>query len=181
MTTSSPGFSGRHQRVVEHLLAAGADRDLRRRVGEVVLTRELVDDRRLQLRDAVDGGVLRLPVADRLDRGFFDVFGRVEVRLAGAEADHVPTGAFQLGGLLRHRDGGRRFDARERVGQEGHGIVRRSVTRPLSADTRAPARALEHDTFHRDCSLALVTYGDGCNTGGRGAMAGEDRREKDGG
>ena len=83
----------RHQRIVEHLLAAGADDDLRRLVVELVLALELARDRGLQLGNAVDGGVLRrLAVADRLDGRFFDVVGRVEIRLAGAKPDDVAAG-----------------------------------------------------------------------------------------
>ena len=125
MITSSPGIERRHQRVEEHLLAAGADDDLRRLVVEAVLALELARDRGLQLGDAVDRGVLAvLPLADRLDRGFLDVVGRVEVGLAGAEPDDVAAGGFQRARLVGHRDGGGRLDACERVGEEGHGNLR---------------------------------------------------------
>src|SRR5581483_3395787 len=115
------GVQRRHERVVEHLLAAGADGDLVDTVVEVVLALELADDRRLQFRNAVDGGVLGLAVADRLDRGFLDVVRGVEIGLAGAEADHVAAGRFQLARLVGDGDRGRRLDAAERVGKEGHG------------------------------------------------------------
>ena len=93
------------QRVVEHLLAAGADRHLGGLVGEAVLARELGADRLLQGRRAVDRGVLGVAVADRLDRRFLDVVRRVEVRLTGAEADDVAAGGLQLAGQIGHRDG----------------------------------------------------------------------------
>ena len=74
---------------------------------EAVLALELRDDRRLQLGDAVDGGVLGLAVADRLDRGFLDVVGRVEIGLAGAEPDDVAARRFQLARLVGDGDGRR--------------------------------------------------------------------------
>jgi hypothetical protein len=42
-------------------------------VGQAVLALELGDDGLLQLGDAVDVGVFRLAVLDRLDGGFLDV------------------------------------------------------------------------------------------------------------
>ena len=90
MITSSPGLSVAIKRVVEHLLAAGADDDLARLVVEPVLALELARDRGLEFGNAVDRGVLRgLAALDRLDRRLLDVVRRVEVRLAGAEPDHV--------------------------------------------------------------------------------------------
>ncbi len=49
------GIEGGHQGVVDHLLAAGTDRDFLSLVVELVLAPELLDDRRLQLGHAVDG------------------------------------------------------------------------------------------------------------------------------
>jgi hypothetical protein len=110
-----------HHGVVEHLLAAGADRDLRRLVVELVLALELARDRRLELGNAVDIGVLALAALDRPDGGELDVVGRIEIRLAGPQPDDVAPGRFERAGLVRHRDGGRGLDALERVGEEGHG------------------------------------------------------------
>ncbi|MGN6091787.1 MAG: hypothetical protein ACTHOL_05505, partial [Luteibacter jiangsuensis] len=59
-------------------------------------------------------------VTDRLDSGFLDVLRRIEIRLAGAKADDVAAGRFQLARLVGDGDGGGRLDARERVGEEGH-------------------------------------------------------------
>jgi hypothetical protein len=64
------------------------------------------------------------PALDRLDRGLLDVVRRVEIRLAGAEADHVAARLFERARLVGHRDGGRRLDARHGLGQEGHRILR---------------------------------------------------------
>ena len=119
------GVQRRHEGVIEHLLAAGADRDLRGLVVEAVLALELGGDGGLELGDAVDIGVLRRTTfADRLDRGFLDVVRRVEVRLAGAQADDVAAGRFERARLVGHRDGRRRLDALEAVRNEGHGKLR---------------------------------------------------------
>src|SRR5262249_18338677 len=91
--------------VVDHRLAARRDVDLGRRIGEVVLPLELADDRVLQLRHAVGGGVLGLAALDRLDGGRLDVIRRIEVRLANAEANHVPARALEILSLGGDRDG----------------------------------------------------------------------------
>ena len=116
------GIERRHQRVVEHLLAAGADDDLRRLVVEAVLALELARRPR-----AFSSGmpstarVLRGPAAlDRLDRRLLDVVGRVEIRLAGAEPDHVAARLFERARLVGHRDGGGRLDALQVFGEQGH-------------------------------------------------------------
>ena len=145
----------RHQRVVEHLLAAGADADLRGLVVEAVLTLELGDDRRLEFRDAVDIGVFRrAPALDRLDRGRLDVVGRVEIRLAGAEPDHVTTRRFERARLVRHRDGGGGLDALERVREEGHVIISGldaavgNAPCPFRQATNADAPMKQNDGLH---------------------------------
>ena len=61
-----------------------------------------------------------LPLADRLDRRLFDVVGRVEIRLAGAQPDDVAAGRFERARLVGDGDGRRRFDALELVRKEGH-------------------------------------------------------------
>ncbi len=93
------GLERRHQRVVQHLLAAGADGDLTGLVVEPVLALELGADRLFQRRRAVDRGVARLAALHRCDRRLLDVEGRVEIGLAGAEADDVAPGGLELGGL----------------------------------------------------------------------------------
>ena len=108
-------------RVVEHRLAARRDMDLRRLVAQGVVALELGADRLLQLRNAVDGGVLGLAPADRVDGGGLDIVRRVEIRLAGAEPDHVAPRGLQFTRLRRHRDGGGGLDPLEGVGEEGHG------------------------------------------------------------
>jgi len=116
------GVQGGDQGVEDDRLAARRDVDLRHVIVQTVLTRELGHDGLLQLGHAVGVGVFGLAAMDRVDRGLFDVLGRVEVRLAGAEADHVSALGFELPGLGGHGDGGRGLDAGEggRL-QAGHG------------------------------------------------------------
>ena len=114
------GLQRRHQRVVEHLLAAGADGDLVGAVLDPVLALELGDDRLLERRRAVDRRVLGLALADGRDRRLLDVVGRVEVGLAGAQADHVAALRLQLAGEVGDRDRGRRLDAGEAGGEDRH-------------------------------------------------------------
>src|SRR5262249_28948027 len=88
---------------------------------EAVLALELAGDRGLEFRNAVDRGVLRrLAAFDRLDRGALDVLRRVEIRLPCPQSDHVTAGGFERTRLIRHRDGGGRLDALERVFGQGH-------------------------------------------------------------
>ena len=90
------------------------------------------DDRVLEFGDAVDVACTstRWPLSDRLDRRLLDVVGRVEIRLAGAEADDVAAGRFQRARLVGHRDGRRRLDALELVREKGHRKLR-SLCRSL--------------------------------------------------
>ena len=70
-------------------------------VGDAVVALELRDDRVLELGDAVDGRVAREALADGVDAGVRDVRGRVEIRLAGAQADDVLALGLQLRGAAR--------------------------------------------------------------------------------
>ena len=138
---------GRHQGVVEHLLAARPDRDLVERVVEPVLAPELALDRLLQLRRAVDRGVLGLAPPDRLDRGRLDVLGRVEVRLPGAQADHVAPLCLELTGEVGDRDGRRRLDAPERGREDRQGRCSRrrgrGGSRPPGRGRQSPPAAAQ--------------------------------------
>ena len=58
-------------------------------------------------------------VADRLDRGFLDVVGSIEIGLAGAETDDVAAGELERARLVGHGNGGRGLDAAERIGEKG--------------------------------------------------------------
>ena len=115
------GVQGGEQRVVDDVLAAGADDGLRDLVVEPVLALELLDDRFAQRVDAGDRRVLGLAAADRIDRRLLDVVGRVEIRLADREADDIDARGFQLARLLGHRDGRGRLHPREGVGEKAHG------------------------------------------------------------
>ena len=109
------------QRVVQHLLAAGADDDLRRLIVERVLALELARHRGLQFGHAVNCGIFRrLALADGADRRQLDVVGGVEIRLAGAEPDDVAARRFQRTRFIRNGDGRRRLDAHDLVRDEGH-------------------------------------------------------------
>ena len=112
------GVQRAQQRVVEHLLAAGADRDLRRLVVEAVLALELGADGGLELGDAVDVGVLRLALLEGADGGVLDVVGRVEIGLARRQRDHVPAFRFQLARFRRHPDGLGGGNAVDAVGEK---------------------------------------------------------------
>jgi hypothetical protein len=55
-----------------------------------------------------------------VNAGRFDVVGGVEIRLAGAQADDVLPGAFQLGGFGGNDQGQGGFDSINTIGQSGH-------------------------------------------------------------
>src|SRR6185437_12961840 len=138
----------RHQRVVEHLLAAGADDDLLRRVVEAVLALELGGHRLLELGRAVDRGVFGVAAPHGGDRRLLDVGGRVEIGLAGREADDVAPGRLHLERPLGHGEGGRRLDAQQAGGDQRHDTGNRwavyGVTKVTAAAPRAqPRRAHE--------------------------------------
>ncbi len=108
------------QRVVQHLLAAGADGDLRGLVIEPVLALEFVADRALQLDPPVEHGVARLAAPHRRDRRLLDVRRRIEIGLPDRQADDIAPGRLQLGGKRGDRHGRRGFDAGETIGEKGH-------------------------------------------------------------
>ena len=79
----------RDHRVVQHLLAAGADRDLRGLVIEPVLALELAADRALQFDRAVERRVSGLAAPHRRDRRLLDIWRGVEIGLADRQADDI--------------------------------------------------------------------------------------------
>ena len=115
------GAQSRAERVVEHLLAAAADRDLGGLVIEPVLALELAADRALQLDAAVEDGIAGLAVLDRADAGLADIGRRVEIGLALRERDDVAPGRLQFGGEGGDRHCRRGLYASETVGEKGHG------------------------------------------------------------
>ena len=76
--------------------------------------------------NAADVGVLGLAGFDGMDRRQLDVGGRVEVRLAGAEADDVAARRFQCARFIRDRNRCGRLHTGERGGQEGHHFLQGS-------------------------------------------------------
>ena len=72
--------------------------------------RQLGGDRLAQRQDAADLGVLADALVERGARGVLDVIGRVEVGLAGAEADDVDAVGLELGGLRGDGERDRRLD-----------------------------------------------------------------------
>jgi hypothetical protein len=111
-----------HAEVVDSLLRARAHEDLVALVGDRVVLLELLDDRVLELDDAVDGGITREAVADRFDTDIGDVLRCVEIGLAGAEADDVLAFRLQFRGARGDGESGRGLDAlnaaAERIGHD---------------------------------------------------------------
>ena len=86
-----------HRERGEHgVLAAVGDEHLAALDAVAAVAQRLGGDRLLQLGKPAGGGVLVvLRVAARRDRGLDDVLGRREVRLTGAEPDHVLAGGLE--------------------------------------------------------------------------------------
>ena len=110
--------------VEERVLGADGDEDVGRLVGEAVVALELGADGRPQLGDAADLGVLRLPAPHGFDGGVLDALRGVEVRLAGAERDHVDALGTQLLGLGLHGQGRGRGKRLQPIGQHVSLLVR---------------------------------------------------------
>ena len=109
-----------HECVIEHLLAAGADGDLLGRISEAILALEFCDDGFFQFCRAIDCRVFGVAALNRLDRGFLDVVGRIEIRLAERERDDIFALCFERIGLGGDGDGGGGLDAGESGGEERH-------------------------------------------------------------
>ncbi len=77
-----------------------------------------LDDGFADFGDAGDGGVAGEVVLDGLDGGVFDVAGRGEVRLAGAEVGEVDALGLHLERLGGDGHGRGDFDAVDAVGEE---------------------------------------------------------------
>lgn len=73
-------------------------------------------------RDPRRGRVSCAAFLDRADTGFPDGQGRVEIRLALAQRNHVGTLLAQLGGTRGHGLGLGGADGFEPLGNEGHGL-----------------------------------------------------------
>ena len=103
--------------IVETLFAATGHQHLFGFVIETVLALEFGDNRLLQPRGAVDGGVFGEPVLNRPDGGLFDMLGGVKVRLAGTQSNDVLAGGAHGGGTGGYRQGRRGLDGSNTVGK----------------------------------------------------------------
>ena len=111
-----PLVEHRGEHVVEGVLGAVGDHDLRRRDGETCAAAVVVGHGLFELRDASGRGVFRLPGANRLLRGPADMGGRGEVGLAHGEVDDVDPGGGHRGGAGGHRQRGRRLEGPHAAG-----------------------------------------------------------------
>ncbi len=121
MMTSSPGLITACTRLKKLCLPPQETRICLARVVQPVVALELGDDRLLQAGRAVDRGVFGEAPVDRGDRRVLDVLRRVEIRLAGAEADDVLAFGLERGGAGGDGEGGGGFDGLYAAGefQEG--------------------------------------------------------------
>ena len=112
-----------HQRVEQHLLATGTDRDIFRREGDAVLTFEFADDGGFQFGDAVNLCIAGMAVADGAHGGITDMRRGGKIGLAGGKADDIAPGGAQVERQRRDRHGGRRRNAVHPVGKTDGGGV----------------------------------------------------------
>ncbi len=96
MMTSSPSSQVAKMTLKQECLPPQETMIWRGLVGEAVLALVLVGDGRAQFGDAGGGGVFGEAGGQRLGAGVLDVLRRVEVRLAGAEADDVQAVGLHL-------------------------------------------------------------------------------------
>ena len=136
----------RREHVVQRMLGAVGDDDLRRRIFQAVPRLViLLGDGRAQLGNAAGLRVVRVPGLHRLDRRLADVLGRGEVGLADAEVVDLVPGGLELLGLGRHGQRGRGFqglhDARN------GGTSWRAKLRRQNQTQTAPARVGRESGF----------------------------------
>ena len=110
-------LDGGHQRVEQHLLAAGADRDVGGADIHAVFTPEFLRHGFLQGGDAVDLGVFGVAVMDGADRGLLHMRRGVEIGLADGKADDIAAGGLQVKRQRRDRHRRRGRDARHPIGE----------------------------------------------------------------
>ena len=118
----------RQRRVVERLLAARGDDDLRFRVLDAVVGAIAVADRALQVGDAGRRRVAREVLVERLVRRRLDRVGRREIGLAGAEIDDLDARAPQPIDRGGHLHGGRTGNACGAIRQP-HAFLARPFSR----------------------------------------------------
>ena len=105
-----------HAEVVDRLLRAGGDQDLRAVVGQSVVPLELRDDRVLEFRDPAHIRIAREAGAHGGDAGIGDMHRRIEIRLTRAKADDVLALGLQFRGARGDGEGGGRLDALDAAG-----------------------------------------------------------------
>ncbi len=149
------GAEGEHG-LGDALLGAVGAEDLAGGVREAVVAEELGGNRLAQFRQARVGGVVGPALAHRLRGGRHDGRRRVEVGLAGAQADDGLPGALALVGPLRHRERGRRLKGSD-AGIEadvGHGRSKLGGQSTPRRRRLPPGRAGKR--FHRPLFTASV-------------------------
>ena len=99
------------------MLGPARNEDVRGLVVEAVVALELRTGGGAQLPNAGNLGVLRLAAAHGLDRRVLHALGCVEVRLAGAEGDHVDAAALELLGFGLDGERGGRCERGEALGE----------------------------------------------------------------
>ena len=97
-------------------LGAGGYANLVDVVLQSVIALELVANRLAQSRQTDGGGVLGLPLVERLDGSLFDVVGRVFVGLAAGKAENLLAARLHLLGLVG--------DSQRQRGGQGSNIIR---------------------------------------------------------
>ena len=114
------GIHQRPQGRIDTGLGAAGHGDLRRLIVHAAVLLQPLTYGLTQLHGACGGSVFGIVVLDRLDAGLFDVVGGGEIRLTGAEADHIQAISTHL---LKHRiDGqsGGRLNGQCDLGQLFH-------------------------------------------------------------
>ena len=102
------------------MLAARADDRLVCLVVEAIFALELFDNCLAQRRDPRNRGVFRLAAIDRIDSGFLDIVGRIEIRLPDRQADNVATLRLEFTRFLRHGNRGRGLHTGQCISEKGH-------------------------------------------------------------
>ena len=111
---------GRHHRVENNLLAAGADHDLIGAVFERVLALKFAARGLFEFGYAVDGRILGFIARQRLMDRALHMLRRVEIGLADSKRDDIAALCTQLTGVLRGGGAGGKFDAIQPGGEKRH-------------------------------------------------------------
>src|SRR5208283_1055397 len=128
--------------------------DLLRLVVDPAVAAELLRDSLAQRGRAGDVGVFRVARLDGADRRVLDVLRRVEVGLAGRQADHVAARRLQRAGLGGDGDRLARADAVQAFGGQRHPRIPRSERAKNYAAVRTPATRTRGRNSHASSSAA---------------------------